>query len=662
MKTMTESNIYVADFETTTYPGQTNTEVWAAAVVKLWTDDVIIYNNIEDFIKFFEDMTDNSICYFHNLKFDGMFILSYLANNKKYQQAVTGEFEKGEVKFIPEKKSPPFSYRYTISNLGQFYQIKVKMRNSSVSFRDSLKLMPSSVAAIAKAFKTKAYKETINYHLHKHAYEEITEDEKSYISGDVLVIKEALEFMFSQYKPKLTIGAMCLEEFKNILCKIGDKEEEYRNLFPNLEEIILDPVKFGADNVDEYIRKAYKGGYCEVTIYDEKPKLRENGMTLDVNGLYSYVMHSKSGNRFPVGRPTFWKGRMPQYIFEDNIYWYMRFKCRFKLKKGYLPFVQVKTNIFYKSHENLKTSDIYNKMTGEYEDSFIDAYGTVQPALLEMTMSCTEFTMFRKHYDITDLEILDGCYFQTDIGIFDEYIDFFQDMKQKNTGALRQIAKYFLNNLYGKLASSSISNYKVFKLGDDGLLKFTTVFARDKEAGHIGCGAAITAYAKAYTLSHAQKINEVANNDYCDTDSLHCDDVEKPEDYVYIDDKELGAFKMESRWDKALFIRQKTYIEHIIYENGEYLPDDKKYYKICCAGLPQRCKQFLDWSLRGLTCEQMEKENPNLFFTMTDEEKEFSSTKRDMTDFKPGFTIPGKLVPKQLPGGVVLMSTPFTYK
>ena len=84
MKT-NNKNMFVADFETTTYPGQTNTEVWAAAFVRLWTDEVTIVNNIEDFIRFFEGQTENSICYFHNLKFDGMFILSYLATNKKYK-------------------------------------------------------------------------------------------------------------------------------------------------------------------------------------------------------------------------------------------------------------------------------------------------------------------------------------------------------------------------------------------------------------------------------------------------------------------------------------------------------------------------------------------------------------------------------------------------
>ena len=36
--------MYMADFETTVYDGQTSTEVWAAALVKIGTEDVVIYH------------------------------------------------------------------------------------------------------------------------------------------------------------------------------------------------------------------------------------------------------------------------------------------------------------------------------------------------------------------------------------------------------------------------------------------------------------------------------------------------------------------------------------------------------------------------------------------------------------------------------------------
>ena len=46
-----KSTMYMADFETTVYDGQTSTEVWAAAMVKIGTEDVVIYHSIGDFLK-----------------------------------------------------------------------------------------------------------------------------------------------------------------------------------------------------------------------------------------------------------------------------------------------------------------------------------------------------------------------------------------------------------------------------------------------------------------------------------------------------------------------------------------------------------------------------------------------------------------------------------
>lgn len=73
-----KSVMYMADFETTVYDGQTDTEVWAAALVKIGTEAVVIYHSIGDFLHAVEalsvcDKTD-IIIYFHNLKFDGTFI------------------------------------------------------------------------------------------------------------------------------------------------------------------------------------------------------------------------------------------------------------------------------------------------------------------------------------------------------------------------------------------------------------------------------------------------------------------------------------------------------------------------------------------------------------------------------------------------------------
>ena len=44
---------------------------------------------------------------------------------------------------------------------------------------------------------------------------------------------------------------------------------------------------------------------------------------------------------------------------------------------------------------------------------------------------------------------------------------------------------------------------------------------------------------------------------------------------------------------------------------------------------------------------------------LSDEEKEFLQTKRTLKDFKLGLKVYGKLLPKRIQGGVVLMETTY---
>ena len=47
---------------------------------------------------------------------------------------------------------------------------------------------------------------------------------------------------------------------------------------------------------------------------------------------------------------------------------------------------------------------------------------------------------------------------------------------------------------------------------------------------------------------------------------------------------------------------------------------------------------------------------------LTPEEIQFLSTTRTLSDFKVGLTIPGKLLPRRIPGGVLLVDTDFTMR
>ncbi len=68
----------MGDFETTVYEGQLNTEVWASACVELYTEDVKIFHSIDEQFKYFISLDSDIICYYHNLKFDGEFIIYFI--------------------------------------------------------------------------------------------------------------------------------------------------------------------------------------------------------------------------------------------------------------------------------------------------------------------------------------------------------------------------------------------------------------------------------------------------------------------------------------------------------------------------------------------------------------------------------------------------------
>ena len=611
---------FMGDFETTVYDGQERTDVWASAVVELYTEDVHILHSIQDTWDYLTSQNCNLIIYYHNLKFDGAFWLDYLLTELKLEQALDDP-NSAFPTWVEDYKMENNTIKYTISDMGQWYSIRVKTGNHYIEIRDSLKLLPFSVKRIGQSFKTKHKKLDMEYKGFRYPGCEITDEEKSYIKNDVLVVKEALEIMFDQGHNKLTIGSCCLSEYKYELNHLSTKA--YRDMFPDLYDIPLAP-EYGADNADEYIRKSYHGGWCYVVKGKERQK-KFDGCTADVNSLYPSMMHSQSGNKYPTGLPHFWKGN---FIPEEaqKHYYFIRFKCRFKIKKNKLPFVQIKSNLLYNPREMLTTSDFYLKKQNRYVRKFQLEDGTIIDSIVTLTMTCTDYELFLKHYDTTDFEILDGCWFFDFKGIFDEYIDKYKKLKMESTGALRELAKLFLNNLYGKMASSKNSSFKMVVI-DNEEIHYETIQQQDKEAGYIAVGSAITSYARRFTITSAQKNFHGVNSRgfiYADTDSIHCDLQPNEIKGITIDDKEFCCWKIESEWDVGWFVRPKTYIERIVREDGEEV---EPRYNVKCAGMPEKSKQI------------------------------FLDSMEDLTQFDIGLKVSGKLLPKRIKGGVVLVDT-----
>ena len=638
---------FVGDFETTVYDGQKSTEVWASAIVEIGSEDVIVLHSIDETFEYLVSLNTNVIIYYHNLKFDGSFWLSFLMINMGLQQAYEklGD-EITQVAWLKDKDMPNKSFKYSISDRGQWYTIIIKYNNHYIEIRDSLKLLPFSVKRIGESFGTKHKKLDMDYKGFRYAGCEITKEEQEYTKNDVLVVKEALEIMFEQGHTDLTIGSCCLNEFKRIIGK-----DEYNTLFPNMYDIPLDE-SYGSPNVGEYLRKSYKGGWCYL-VKGKEGKIYHNGTTADVNSLYPSMMSSESGNIYPYGKPYFWKGDfVHEQALKQGRFYYIRVRTRFYLKDGMLPFIQIKDNFIYDGTECLATSDMYDKETGKYYQYYMDENNERQPYDVVLTLSMVDWELIKEHYHLVDTEILDGCWFFAMKGIFDQYIEKYKQLKLTSKGALRELAKLFLNNLYGKLASSTESSFKLAYIKDDQSLGFVAVLENNKTPGYIPCGAAITSYARNFTIRTAQKnYHGIGQRGfiYADTDSIHCD--LEPSEIVGIvaHDKNFCCWKLESQWDEAIFTRQKTYIEHITHENLE--PIEEPYYNVKCAGMPKKSKDLFITSLQGYESSEED--------SYTQEEVQFISQKRELTNFDIGLKVPGKLMPKRVKGGILLVDTTY---
>lgn len=576
---------WACDFETTVWTDdmikkagheQDTTEVWAAADVALYdkSESVTITHSVRDFLNRFLRMNGNNVLFFHNLSFDGSFIIDFLLR-EGYKHVTAKDTDMHTREF-----------KTSISQMGQWYYIKIKWNHTLLEIRNSLKLMPSSLANIGKSFGTKHQKLTMEYIGDRAAYCEISEEEQEYIKNDVLVLKEALEMMFNAGHNKLTIGSCCLSEFKS-----GYTRQDYSITFPDLREEPLHYDFCGFFNMWDYVHKSYSGGWCYVN-----PRYAHRtityGKVYDVNSLYPSMMHSVSGNYYPYGKGQYCKGKPPDRLDDtQDIYYFVRIRCRFSLKDGCFPWLHIRGDAHYKGNENLYTSDIRYK--GKYYRYYYDDNGNICDTKHEFVFTKTDWILFCETYNAYDLEVLDYVWFYARPAMFDDYIDRYAEQKKTSKGFKRQLAKLFLNNLYGKFAMSDDSSWKEPYLGDDSVVHFTLHEEHEKKVGYIPVGSAITSYARNFTIRHA-----MANYErfcYADTDSIHLQGLE-PAEMVIVDPVEFCCWKNECDFDFAYYERQKTYAEHVIAEDGE--PVDEPYLNLKASGMTRTAKEV--FIARGL--------------------------------------------------------------
>ena len=566
---MKNNKIYTADFETANaqYNIDNNiTWIWLWDICDIDTYTHVHGKDMDSFISYLAEIAPCTL-YFHNAKFDVSFILDYLLKHGyKYSNAKV--LKKNKLKTL-------------IADTGVFYSLKFKVNIGKISriveIRDSNKKIQGTVDRIAKDYKLPILKESIDYLEFKPQGYDANADEIRYIEHDTEIIARVLHLQYDNGLTKLTSASDTFYKYKELVGR-----DRFEKIFPVVDI-----------DTDDYIRKSYRGGVVQV---NRKYKMQElhNVEVYDVNSMYPAQMcHAL----LPYGKPKFFKGRYkynqcyPLYIQRINV-------C-LELKPGYQPTILHKGFMFL---SNTYLEDTDNEM-------------------VELTLTSVDMQLMFKHYYVHDIEYIDGYMFMGSYSLFKDFIAPIYKKKCESSGAVKHLQKIYLNSLYGKFATSP---RHINKTPDviDGVVHYSSDPLEIEKPIYTAVASFITAYSR-LTLFRAIQDNH-DNFVYCDTDSVH---VLNGNFKGEIHDSNLGAFKLEKVYAKAIYLGQKAYIGYKKDESctvGVY-PGYKKDLKL--AGCSENCKQYIE---------------------------DFN--------FKIGTVVHGKLLPKTVVGGTVLVPTDFTIK
>lgn len=568
-KNKSPKEVWACDFETTTDPLDCRVWAWGASFVS--DSSIKEYgNSIDGFIEWCKQKTRK--LYFHNLAFDGEFIVSWLLSNG-YEYS---------------DKPKTGCFKTIISNTGLWYSIEIWWKYSiyratKTTIWDSFKLIPFSIEKIAHDFNLPIRKLKLDYKEKREVGHELTQHEVDYLFNDIDIEGMALNECFKLGFNKMTATSCSFESFKKSLPMAFEK------IFPPLEM-----------NVDNDLRPAYSGGFVWAN-----PELKEKeigqGIVFDVNSLFPSRMYYEL---LPYETPVYFEGEYQQ----DDEYplWVGVVSFAFDIKKDHIPCISLdKFSRFFGSKKYVESSN------GD---------------IVRMTVTSVDWELFNEQYDVYDVEFINGYKFKGCVGIARQFIAEQMEVKKNSKGAQRFIAKRQLNSVYGKFATNPNVTPKIpFIDKDDGVLRlhdpmYTTfedgevkevIDEQFRDPIYLPYGEFVTAYARKYTITTAQKvgIHRVA---YIDTDSIHLVGTKVPDAIKdIIDDKELGYWGLESIFNRSYFIGAKSYVEEIEISYKDYVEHqqefiseneckDKLYYiragvcyylNVKCAGMTQRAKQ-----------------------------------------------------------------------
>lgn len=436
------------------------------------------------------------------------------------------EKNKGIIYFHNLKFDFSYVHYYLIEHNIEYSLLEKKGTIYSVKFyevelRDSLNFMPMTLREVGLNYCTRYAKTSIDYNVgrgHKPTPEEV-----EYCINDCRVLEEGLTNYLATIEVVLgSCGAIeSADKVKKKLTNAGIAFEAFKEL-SDFDRLCPKTTR----NEYELFRAAYKGGY----VYSRPCGIVEDVQMIDCNSMYPFMYSTID---MPFGHPIICKDFEELQRF--NFYIVKIYAC-YELREGFIPIIGGGVGR-------------YGGVT--YESSSFGEYK-------ELTLCSTDFELIKHFYDI-DYVFIWGCGFQTKPEFFKSYADTFIEVKNREKGMKRAVAKVLLNSPYGKTAMNGLNELKQYSIDEKYHIVSSSVCGYEFDENvyqYLPIAIAITASARKYLLETAEKIG-FENVYYMDTDSIKFKSCET--DITY-DPNILGMWKDEGRVELFKTISPKKYV------------------------------------------------------------------------------------------------------
>lgn len=536
-----------------------------------FSDEEIRYILLDDFMYFLDDLKNDSVFYFFNLKFDFSQMEKYLLEHYTLSDEYT--LSKGEMSIL---QSPLNVYSVRFRSIGSgrmvyfndlYHLVNTSLDNACYEFIGEVKIELSN-----KAF-VKEIPSNIEIEYAKR------DAELTYKLAMALKDIEGFDLTTS-----ITIGSRTLNLFKDII-----------RSFHSTYTIVGHPVKltgqpkkdvwtyFGYEeeelqNFEQHIRLGVRGGITQAF----QTGIFDNCIHLDISSAHP----SQMVKNIPYG-PMLDEIPGPAYT-------YMAFPSgAFKLKRNGLKIMTFRSKALCHRFHNPETGEELEPSSFASSFTLDGSFGIWKEEYEQLLSQYhftsdgeTNFKYFSTRKDERLTAMVEGLYYG----------------KEHTHGAKRTVFKYLLNSLYGKFLTrpdGETINYTLDK--STGYIKRVTVEDNGRKPVNLALGSWIS------TQTRVQLINGCLTVPrdcllYSDTDSIIFKQYNGWDQSFTLGDN-LGDWGLESTPSKVNIVGPKTYQELI---NGNVITR--------CAGLSRRVASTIPFGglVEGLTVTRLKAErNPS---------------------------------------------------